>query len=160
MKNIISAYFIVLLFSACKPEPKNPLADISYNPTPLNLAIPTQFPKMDIPADNPMTTEGVELGRFLFYDKLLSANGTMACASCHLTDKNFTDGSATSKGIDGIFGRRSSMSLENVGFVNKGLSWDGRAKTLEEQALQPVEDPIELHNKWSQVIDKAGIEKR
>ena len=154
MKKIIPVYLIVLLFSACKPEPDNPLAAISYNPTPLNLAIPTQFPKMDIPADNPMTTEGVELGRFLFYDKLLSANGTMACASCHLTDKSFTDGNATSKGVDGISGRRSSMSLENIGFVNKGLFWDGRTRTLEEQALQPIEDPIELHNKWSQVIDK------
>lgn len=154
IKKILPIFSIILLIASCRPENAGGLADIPYNPTVYDLKIPKQFPEMDIPADNPMTTEGVELGRFLFYDKLLSANGTMSCASCHLPALNFTDGNATSKGVDNIAGRRSSMSLENVGFVNKGLFWDGRTKTLEEQALQPVEDPIELHNKWTQVIDK------
>ena len=99
----------------------NDLTSTPYKPTALTLKIPSNFPNMDIPADNPLTTEGVELGRRLFYDKLLSANGTLACASCHLPQGNFSDNQATSKGIDGLVGRRSSMTLENVGFVSKGL---------------------------------------
>jgi cytochrome c peroxidase len=154
MKKILIGLFITFSLASCRPDKKPSIADIPYNPTPFELKIPANFPKMDIPADNPLTTEGVELGRFLFYDKLLSANGTMSCASCHLAVSNFADGKATSKGIDNLEGRRSSMSLENVGFVTKGLFWDGRTKTLEVQALLPVEDPIELHNKWTQVIDK------
>lgn len=157
MRKILFSLYIIFLTTSCQPDDKNGLGDIPYSPTPFDLKIPSQFPKMDIPADNPMTTEGIALGRFLFYDKLLSSNGTMSCASCHLTKMNFTDGKAVSKGVDNIEGRRSAMSLENVGFFNKGLFWDGRAKTLEEQALLPVEDPVELHNKWTQVVDKLKM---
>jgi cytochrome c peroxidase len=127
---------------------------IKYSPTPYDLKIPANFPKMNIPVDNPLTTEGVQLGRFLFYDKLLSSNGTMSCASCHLQFGSFTDNKAVSPGVDNISGKRSAMSLENVGFFNKGLFWDGRVATLEEQALLPVEDPIELHNSWGKVVQK------
>ncbi|MBL7816264.1 MAG: cytochrome C peroxidase [Saprospiraceae bacterium] len=157
MKKVVFFSFLLTFFVACNPDDKGGLTDIPYNPTPYTLSIPSQFPQMDIPADNPMTTEGVELGRFLFYDKILSSNGTMSCASCHLPALSFTDANATSKGVDNIAGRRSSMALENVGFVTKGLFWDGRSKTLEEQALLPVEDPIELHNKWTQVIEKLKV---
>ena len=157
MKNLGLVVFFVCFLIACRPDKQSTLADVPYNPTTFDLKVPVSFPQMDIPADNPMTTEGVSLGRFLFHDKLLSANGMMSCANCHLSNLNFTDGMATSKGIDNLFGRRSAMSLENVGFFNKGLFWDGRVKTLEEQALLPVEDPIELHNKWTQVIDKLKV---
>ena len=109
---------------------------------------------MDIPADNPLTEAGIELGRFLFYDPILSGDETMACADCHLPTGGFTDNLAFSKGIDGIPGLRSSMSLVNVGYVTKGLFWDGRVQTLEEQALLPVEDVLELHTEWEQVIEK------
>jgi cytochrome c peroxidase len=148
---------LIVFFVACKDKSEgnaDDLSSIAYAPTSYPLSIPTSFPKMDIPADNPLTTEGVSLGRFLFYDKKLSANGSMSCASCHLPQAGFTDARAVSTGIDNIAGTRSSMSLENIGFVVKsGLFWDGRTKTLEEQALLPVEDPIELHNNWTQVVD-------
>jgi cytochrome c peroxidase len=154
LRNIgLIVLLILALLAGCKPD-ENGLSQIPYNPSPYDLKIPAGFPQMSIPADNPMTTEGVALGRFLFYDKSLSGNGTMSCASCHLPALNFADGQATSKGIDGIAGKRSSMSLENIGFFNKGLFWDGRVKTLEEQALLPVEDPIELHNSWDKVVEK------
>ena len=151
MKKIIYIFFI--LFISCKDKGDG-LDIVVYSPTFYTLKTPSSFPKMDIPADNPLTTEGVELGRFLFYDKLLSGDGTMACANCHMPQGNFTDNQATSKGIDGIFGQRSSMSLENIGYISKGLFWDGRVKTLEEQALLPVEDKIELHNSWEKVVEK------
>ncbi len=153
-KAIIFAVFSMFLSQSCTDNDVGNLDTIPYNPTTYALKYSPNFPKMLIPADNPLTTEGVELGRFLFYDKLLSASGTMACANCHLPEAGFTDNQATSKGIDGILGRRSSMSLANIGFVNGGLFWDGRVKTLEEQAFLPVEDPIELHNNWTKVVEK------
>ncbi len=100
-----------------------------------------------------MTLEGVQLGRRLFYDPILSGDSTMSCSSCHLPQASFTDNKAVSTGIDGIAGRRSSMSLLNVAYVNR-LFWDGRSRTLEEQALLPVEDPIELHTTWPTVIGR------
>jgi cytochrome c peroxidase len=157
MKNAFSLIFIVsCIVLGCNPKDDG-LTTIPYSPTTYELKYSANFPKMIVPTDNPLTVDGVELGRFLFFDKLLSASGTMACANCHLPESGFTDNQATSKGIDGILGRRSSMSLANIGFVNTGLFWDGRTKTLEEQALLPVEDPIELHNNWTKVIEKLKV---
>lgn len=159
-------FFILFFLFACKkgdqpiattnpPIPEfRDLTDISYNPVPVDLDIPDPLPPMDIPADNPLTKEGVELGRFLFYDPILSGNKTMACANCHLPEGGFTDNLAVSKGVDGSVGLRSSMSLLNAGYVTKGLFWDGRIQTLEEQALLPVEDVIELHSEWETVEER------
>ncbi len=147
--------FFVLLF-ACERDDNNKgdLSQFPYQPISYVLDIPKHFPQMYIPADNPLTQQGIELGRHLFYDPILSADSTMSCGSCHIQEFNFTDGKAFSTGIDGFEGRRSSMSLINIGFVKSGMFWDGRAKTLEEQALLPVEDPVELHDTWTNVITK------
>ncbi|MCF8238461.1 MAG: cytochrome C peroxidase [Saprospiraceae bacterium] len=150
---------IFLIGSCCKDEPQSDCTDcdltgIPYNPTPYTVSIPADFPQLEIPATNPMTEEGIALGRRLFYDKRLSADSSMACASCHLPEFGFTDAKAFSTGVDGIMGKRSSMSLTNIGFAYHGLFWDGRAATLEEQALLPVEDPIELHENWPNVVAK------
>lgn len=145
----------VLFASSCddneEPMSAVDLTDIPYNPTEYILDIPAGFPQMNIPADNPMTVEGVDLGRHLFYDAILSVDSTQSCSSCHLVKSNFTDNMKTSIGVDGIAGTRSSMTLLNIGFHNNGLFWDGRVNTLEEQALLPVEDPIELHDSWPNV---------
>lgn len=146
----------LLLFSACQPDDEMPtdenpvgdLEDIPYEPKVYELQIPEGLPNMFIPADNPLTVDGIQLGRRLFYDPILSGDNTMACADCHEIDKSFTDALAVSTGIDNIPGVRSSMSLLNIGFNKNGFFWDGRSGTLEEQALLPVEDPIELHDKW------------
>lgn len=130
------------------------LTDIPYEPEEYVLNIPEGFPRMIIPADNPMTVGGVNLGRHLFYDPILSVDSTLSCSSCHLIHANFTDNLKVSPGVDGTVGDRSSMSLLNVGFHNTGLFWDGRVMTLEEQALLPVEDPIELHDSWPNVEEK------
>jgi cytochrome c peroxidase len=147
---------IVLMIPSCidNTPDKGDLSAISYSPEPYTLKLPAHFPQMYIPQDNPLTKQGVLLGRHLFYDPILSADSSMSCASCHLPELAFTDGKAVSTGIDGIAGHRSSMSLINIGFVQSGLFWDGRVKTLEEQALLPIEDPIELHNTWPEVIYK------
>ena len=138
------------------PGITNDLIDIPHDPQPYTLNAPDFLGEMPIPTDNPMTEEGVQLGRFLFYDPILSADSTQSCSSCHNPASNFTDNLAVSTGIDGIAGNRSSMPLLNVGYItpDQGFFWDGRAKTLEEQALLPVEDPIELHESWPNVIEK------
>ena len=147
--------FCIFSFYECKTSvPSASITDIGFSPTPLQLKVPSYFPPMQIPADNPLTVEGVALGRKIFFDNLLSSDLSQSCATCHRPENYFTDGNATSKGVTGLFGKRSAMSLVNIGFVNAGLFWDGRVKTLEEQALLPVLDSIELHNNWDAVATR------
>ena len=133
------------------PEIKGDLEHIAYDPQALEVDVPEGMPPLTSPAGNPLTVDGVKLGRFLFYDPILSKDSTMSCFSCHFPQGAFTDNLALSPGVDGIAGKRSAMSLENVGFYNNGLFWDGRAHTLEEQALQPIENPLELNVSWETV---------
>ncbi len=105
---------------------------------PLGLEDPTS----SIPADNPQTAQKIELGRLLFFDKRLSKNDTIACASCHLPEKGFTDGKAVSTGINQLKGGRSAPASINR-LYSKGQFWDGRAETLEEQSVGPFVSPVE-----------------
>jgi cytochrome c peroxidase len=129
------------------------LTQYTYKPTPYQITKPSHFPEMAIPADNPFTEQGISLGRMLFYDPILSADSSQSCSSCHLPSGSFTDNKMVSTGIDGVGGNRSSMSLLNIGFVRLPLFWDGRTATLEEQALEPVIDPIEMHNTWANALE-------
>jgi cytochrome c peroxidase len=95
-----------------------------------------------IPADNPLTNEKIELGRMLFFDKRLSQNNTIACASCHLAKFAFTDGKPVSTGIRGQKGGRSAPVSFNRVFSSAQF-WDGRAATLEDQSIGPFTNPIE-----------------
>jgi cytochrome c peroxidase len=109
-------------------------------------ALPGWVPPPVVPTDNPMTHEKVALGRHLFYDPRLSADGTMSCASCHHQDKAFTDGRALATGVTGQVGARSAMSLANVAYLPV-LTWQNPQLTaLEVQALIPIfgEHPVEM----------------
>ncbi|MEM6964546.1 MAG: cytochrome c peroxidase [Bacteroidota bacterium] len=160
LKKTIFFLLLVIITFNCKDKTPGEtpivgdLTGIPYNPTPHSLIRPEAFPSMLIPNDNPMTEEGIELGRYLFYDPILSADNTMSCSSCHLPNLGFADGKKVSFGIDGVAGLRSAMSLVNIGYVEKGLFWDGKVNTLEEQALLPIEDPLELHDTWENVERK------
>ena len=123
----------------------------THNATPYDLVIPPFFPPMDIPEDNPLTVEGVELGRHLFWDKQLSGDNTQACASCHLPEFSFSDPEQFSTGITGEVGTRQSMPLINLGWATE-FFWDGRAKSLEEQVIEPVANPIEMHENWDNLL--------
>lgn len=108
--------------------------------------LPAWVPPPAVPADNPMTPAKVELGRHLFHDTRLSANGAMSCASCHDQKRAFTDGRAFSKGVNGEPGTRSAMSLANVAYLPV-LTWQNPQLTsLEVQALIPLfgEHPVEM----------------
>lgn len=144
---ILTAFIAIIILKSCKKDDEI----LDYQPTPYNLQIPYGFPQMVIPWDNPLTEEGVELGRRLFYDERLSGDNTMSCATCHHPSMNFTDTAQFSTGIDGYQGNRNSMPLINLGWQNFYF-WDGRAATLEDQILQPVINPIEMNDKWPDVI--------
>jgi cytochrome c peroxidase len=95
-----------------------------------------------VPDDNPMTKQKIELGHLLYFDKRLSKDGTIACATCHAPALAFTDGKPVSAGIGGQKGGRSAPTSINRGF-SKVQFWDGRAATLEEQSVGPFFNPIE-----------------
>jgi len=148
------------------PECRN-LTDISFRTTPKEIILPEGYQPIKQPIDNEMTNEGVLLGRFLFFDPILSADSTMSCSSCHELGGNFTDNRSVSTGIDGLNGHRSSMPILDLVYAenlapnaNNGLFWDGRVSTLERQALLPVEDPIELHDTWENVEEKLRRSER
>lgn len=127
------------------------LTEIRYDPTILEISYPENFPRLEIPEDNVTTVEGAFLGRNLFYDPILSVDSTISCSSCHHPETSFSDENRFSLGVNGQKGKRQSMSLLNVAFFKRGLFWDGRSTTLEEQAVHPVEDPVEMNNVWADV---------
>jgi len=162
---------ILLLIFSCKKEEEEEEEEgcmdslaINYNPeatianesciyfsnTPFIIEIPYGFPNMNIPSDNITTIEGVALGEKLFKDPILSANNTLACINCHQQSSSFSDPNQFSTGIDNIPGTRHASALINLGW-NTSYNWDGSSLTLEEQAFEPVTNPIEMHNNWSNV---------
>lgn len=122
-----------------------------YAPTSYNLEIPSFLGQPNIPANNPLTEEGILLGRMLFFDPILSADSSMSCFSCHFPEQSFTDGMPLSVGIQGLETQRSSMSLANMVLLEKDFFWDGRAASLEDQAFLPVEAHDELNDSWDNV---------
>ena len=127
--------FIALILSACKEPPK-----------PYVWQLPKDFPKPQVPVDNPMTEAKVELGRHLFYDKNLSANGQQSCSSCHQQDNAFAEALITSIGSTGELHHRNSQALVNIAY-NKNLTWaHSELNTLERQIIIPLfgEVPLEM----------------
>lgn len=113
-------------------------------PTPYLPVYPAYFGnRIDLPDDNPMTVEGIRLGRMLFYERALSANHQLSCATCHRQELAFTDGKTFSTGIDGTLQPRNTMSLTNLLWV-RNFFWDGRARGLEQQAQTPLTNPHEM----------------
>lgn len=107
-------------------------------PKPLFLAVPPGFPPLEVDVENPMTVEGIALGKALFFDKRLSVDGSISCASCHHPDKAFTDGLPRSRGVSGKELPRNSPTLFNLAWNSNGFFWDGGAVTLESQAYGPI----------------------
>src|SRR5918996_5252874 len=107
------------------------------------VGLPADLMGTVIPPDNPQTPEKIVLGQKLFFDGRLSADGSVACASCHNPERAFTDGKQTSVGIHGQAGQRNAPTVLNA-LYNKMQFWDGRAKTLEDQAALPIINSIEM----------------
>jgi len=125
-------------------QPPIPRAGSLAQPRSLQqVGLPVDLTREVIPPDNPQTPEKIALGQKLFFDGRLSADGTVACASCHDPGRAFTDGKSTSIGIQGRVGQRNAPTILNA-LYNKTQFWDGRAKTLEEQAALPIVNSIEM----------------
>jgi cytochrome c peroxidase len=157
MQRFLSLFLVasVGFISSCNQDD-----DDTYVTTPYELQIPQGLPPMAqfIPLDNPMTVEGVSLGRRLFYDPILSDDNSQACADCHKQDLGFGDPRQFSEGIDGSVGNRNAMALINLGWNQFGFFWDGGEQTLEAQALKPVTNPIEMNTTWPEVEAKLNAD--
>lgn len=114
-------------------------------------AIPTGLPSLTIPDDNPMAPEKVELGKMLYFDTRLSRDGKVSCATCHDPKMAWAEREPTSTGIDRQVGGRNAPSVINAAYATEQF-WDGRAKSLEEQALGPIQNPIEMGHKLPAMI--------
>jgi cytochrome c peroxidase len=130
-----------LVLKSCQKDPV--LTVDESKPTPYVLETKASYPPFNLPVDNPLTIEGVALGRMLFYDPILSLDSTMSCASCHRQNSAFTDGRRVSKGIRGQLLTRNSMPLFNLMWQKK-FFWDGRSNTLREQVLVPIQAHNEM----------------
>lgn len=129
--------------------------------TPLYLEVPKNWPepKYDF-KNNPVTEEGFQLGRNLFYDPVLSRDNTISCASCHSQQNGFAHvDHELSHGIEGKMGTRSSMALINLAW-NKDFMWDGGVNNLEMQPLNPITNPAEMDEKLENVITKLQDSKK
>lgn len=132
------------------PEPEVPEPAVAVG-RPVWEALPTEAPA---PPGNPTTPEKVALGRKLFFDPALSRDGTLTCASCHDLEKaGGADGRPTARGIDGRIGARNTPTVYNAAFQAR-LFWDGRARSLEEQALGPIANPIEMGADLAVVVER------
>ncbi len=131
------------------------LAFTLLRPTPLYLQIPKGWPKTNYDfSKNPLTEEGFQLGRQLFYDPILSKDSTISCASCHLQATGFTHvDHSLSHGIDGKIGDRNSMTMMNLAW-SKTFMWDGGVNHLDVQALNPITSPVEMNETLTNVVQK------
>ena len=141
-----------VLWTGCVPEAGPPGPAIPLGPA-VEIKAPLGLPPVPIPEDNPPTAATIALGRKLFFDPILSANDTIACASCHHPDFGFTDGKQFSEGVGGQKGGRNAPTVINAAY-NTFQFWDGRAPSLERQAEGPVQNPVEMAHTLE------GVEKK
>lgn len=126
-------------------------------PTPLaGFTAPFVFGRFQVPADNPLTEEAVELGRRLFYDPRLSSNNAVSCSTCHMQRLAFTDGRRTGVGVSGKPLAFNSMSLANLIWGPQRFFWNGRVATLEEQVLVPLQHPDEMAQDPDALVDELS----
>jgi len=136
---------VILALATCTKDNFKPLnqvpqlPDTNYNYSDPSVALSSAFS----PEENPTTDAGATLGRVLFYDKKLSLNNTVSCATCHKQVKGFSDNKTLSEGFEGRITTRNAPHLVNL-YESGIYFWDGRTETLEELALQPVENHIEM----------------
>ena len=125
------------------PGPIPPDSPLAHPGSPRQIGIPVDATRASIPHDNPQTPGKIALGEELFFDGRLSVDGSVACSTCHDPARAFTDGRAVSIGVQGRTGQRNSPTILNA-LYNAAQFWDGRAKSLEEQAALPITNPSEM----------------
>ncbi|RXI98296.1 cytochrome-c peroxidase [Anaerobacillus alkaliphilus] len=162
MKNFLFCCLLLLLLSiglvgcgssdaSTKISEANNLDEIIERLLGNNLLVP--LGDIPIPAENPMTAEVLELGQILYFDPRLSGNNERSCMTCHIPELGYGDARATFEKFDGSDGPRNSPTVINSGYYTSNF-WDGRAASLEEQALGPIQDPGEMNQPLDELIEK------
>ena len=144
----------VVLFISCEKDDTTP-DKVVIDETPFILEHGA-LPAPSLPLDNQLTIQGVKLGRMLFYEKLLSRDGSQACADCHRQQDGFSDTSRFSIGVELMPGKRQAMPVFNMAWHTNEFFWDGRAHLLRDQALKPIQDPLEMNETLPNVIAKLS----
>jgi cytochrome c peroxidase len=160
MKNLLisTSLLLMLMIFACKKDSKtiDPVdepKEVEYDNTPYMLNVGA-FPSPPIAVDNKLTVQGVLLGRMLFYEKMLSSDNSINCASCHIQKFAFTDTARFSLGVLKLRGKRQAMSAFNMAWNGNEFFWDGRAHLLRDQSIKPIQDSLEMHETLPGVIAK------
>lgn len=157
---ILLALFLVFIgVISCKkddptPNGESPNSPVVFDDTPYDFTYGSNMSNPELPADNPLTIAKVALGRKLFYENLLSGDGTMNCASCHVQEDGFSDKNQFSTGIAGLQGGRQAMPVINLAWHSNQFFWDGRADKLRDQAIKPIQDPLEMNETMENVRAK------
>jgi len=148
---LIAALLAAIAIGGCNKPRRvaTPLTDFSA---------PFVFGRFQVPTDNPLTVEAVELGRRLFYDPRLSANGKVSCSTCHKQRLAFTDGRTTGVGVSGRPLAFNSMSLANLMWGPQHFFWNGRAATLEQQALVPLQHADEMAQDLGRLVAQLAAD--
>jgi len=142
--SLLSLLLLLPLLNGCGAGESGP------QPEPLIL-IPAGFPAMPTPASNQFTPERIALGKRLFYDTQLSRTREVSCGSCHLADRGFADPQQTSAGVEGRRGERNAPTLANLAW-NTSFFWDGGVPTLEQQAIVPIINPLEMDMTMTELV--------
>lgn len=162
---LLSVLFTLFVAAGCEPDMPVPCPECPVEgegraitgpseATLFELEVPDYMPRPVLDESNPLTIEGIALGRRLFYDKIMGRDSAFACADCHQQDKAFTDGLAFSLGVGGEEATRSAMSIVNLAFNANGFNWDGSSEQLWEQAIHPVENMLEMDEDWERVLGR------
>jgi cytochrome c peroxidase len=131
------------------------IAQEEAEPAGSKFPVPAGLPEVPIPEDNPLTEAKVNLGKQLYFDKRLSEDNTVSCASCHDPAKGWSNAEAVATGVGGLKGGRNSPTIINSAYTNLHF-WDGRAKSLEDQALGPIQNPIEMKMTLDDVVKRLN----
>lgn len=152
---IFSAWIVLiaLMTYSCRKDKDIQVVDRPYTIEYGSLPAPV------IPEDNPITVEGVKLGRMLFYEKMMSRDNSISCASCHNQKTAFADTNRLSKGVGGSLGKRQAMAVFNTLWHSNEFFWDGRAHLLRDQSLKPIQDNLEMDETLENVIQKLSADK-
>jgi cytochrome c peroxidase len=154
---ILLGFFSIIVFiQSCEKETSSDTTNsVVYDGSLYNLNI-GNFPTPNLAEDNQLSQQKVQLGRMLFYEKMLSKDATMSCASCHRQEHAFSDTARFSIGVHGLAGKRQAMAVFNMAWNENQFFWDGRANLLRDQSLKPIQDSLEMAESLANVITKLN----
>lgn len=154
-KYIVILFAGLLFITSCKKDDELPSDPVTIDETPYLFQY-GNLPRPDLPTDNLLTEQGVQLGRMLFYETMLSKDNSQSCASCHQQQDGFSDRRQFSIGVEMLPGKRQAMPVFNLAWHSNEFFWDGRARLLRDQALKPIQDPLEMNETLENVIAKLS----